>query len=126
MAHFVLLIAGSQVPYRLRWKEDLAKLHPFSRKLLWTYWAFTGLTIIAFGALTLFLHDEMLRGDRAALATAAFICIFWIARIVVECLYFSHRDWPPGEQFLIGHILLTSVFVFLAVVYAWVLLRGLV
>ena len=34
-AHFVILCASFQVPYRLRWKEDLRQLMPFNRKLLW-------------------------------------------------------------------------------------------
>ena len=34
-AHFVILCASFQLPYRLRWKEDLQQLMPFKRKLLW-------------------------------------------------------------------------------------------
>lgn len=104
--HFVLLIAGAQIPHRFRWKEDLAKLMPMNRKLLWTYGAFTMGTIIAFGALTLALHDELLRGDRAALGLALFIGLFWVARIVVDFTYHTHADWPKGWQFVVGHILL--------------------
>ena len=33
--HFVILTASFQVPYRLRWKEDLKQLMPLNRKLLW-------------------------------------------------------------------------------------------
>ena len=65
--HFVILFASAQVPSRLRWKQDLAQLMPFNRKLLWVQGGFTVLTIIAFGILTLALHAEMLRGDRAAM-----------------------------------------------------------
>ncbi len=66
-AHFVILFASFQVPYRLNWKTDLRQLMPFNRKLLWVQGGFTVLTIIAFGALTLALHTELLRGDRAAM-----------------------------------------------------------
>jgi hypothetical protein len=115
--HFVILIASFQVPSRLRWKEDLAQLMPFNRKLLWVQGSFTVLTIIAFGTLTLILHKELLRGDRAALALAAFMAIYWTARILVDAFYFSSKDWPKGKQFVIGHILLTSLFVSLAASY---------
>ena len=67
VGHFVILIASFQVPSHLRWKQDLAQLMPFNRKLLWVQGGFTVLTIIAFGTLTLALHAELLRGDRAAL-----------------------------------------------------------
>ena len=115
--HFVILIASFQVPSRLHWKEDLKQLTNFNRKLLWVQSAFTVITIIAFGTLTLVLHAELLRGDRAALGLTAFIGIYWSARILVDAFYFSHADWPQGKQFAIGHALLTVLFCFLAASY---------
>lgn len=116
-AHFLILFASFQVPYRLRWKEDLEQLMPFNKKLLWVQGGFTVLTILAFGILTLALHSELLRGDRAALSLACFIGIYWTARIVVDALYFSHADWPKGTVFVVGHVLLTLLFLFLAISY---------
>ncbi len=118
--HFLILAASFQVPSRLRWKQDLAKLLPFNRKMLWVQSGFTVLTIIAFGTLTLALHEELLHGDRAANGLACFIATYWTARILVDVFYFSHEDWPKGNQFVIGHALLTSLFVALASSY-WAL-----
>jgi hypothetical protein len=115
--HFIILFASFQVPYRLGWREDLKQLMPFNRKLLWVQSGFTVLTILAFGTLTLTLHAELLRGDRAALGLALFIGTYWTARILVDAFYFSHEDWPQGRQFALGHVLLTSLFVALAVSY---------
>jgi len=115
--HFVILIASGQVPSRLHWKQDLRSLMPFNRKLLWVQSGFTVLTIVAFGTLTLLLHAELLRGDRAAMGLACFIAAYWTARILVDAFYFSHEDWPKGRQFVVGHILLTSLFVALACSY---------
>jgi hypothetical protein len=112
--HFCVLIASFQVPYRLHWKEDLAKLTTFNRKLMWVHGGFAVYTIIAFGVMSLFLHDEILRGDRAALALASFIGLYWLLRIVVDFAYYSHRDWPPGTSFRAGHVLLNTLFVFLS------------
>jgi hypothetical protein len=117
LGHFAILIASFQVPSRLRWKEDLQKLTPFNRKLVWVYGGFTVFTILAFGILTLALRLEMWRGDRAAVALAAFIGVYWTARILVDALYFSHEDWPKGRMFVVGHAMLTSLFVFLAASY---------
>jgi alginate O-acetyltransferase complex protein AlgI len=117
IGHFCILGASFQVPGRLNWNEDLAKLTPFNRKLMWVYGGTTLLTIVAFGMLTLFLHDDILRGDRAALALAAFIAVFWTLRIVVDFTYFKHSDWPAGRQFVAGHFLLTSLFAALASTY---------
>ena len=115
--HFLILIASAQVPARLDWKNDLRLLQPFNRKLLWVQGGFTVLTIIAFGVLTLVLHTELLRGDRAALGLAAFIGLYWTSRILVDAFYFSHADWPKGRMFVVGHTLLTSLFSFLALSY---------
>ena len=116
-AHFVILFASFQVPYRLNWKKDLQQLMPFNRKLLWVQSGFTLLTIIAFGTLTLVLHRELLRGDPAALGLACFIGLYWTTRILVDFLYFSHADWPKGTAFVIGHFLLTLLFFVLAASY---------
>ena len=90
---------------------------PFNRKLLWVQSGFTVLTIVAFGMLTLVLHAELLRGDRAAMGLAAFIGVYWTVRVSVDAIYFSHADWPKGKQFAIGHALLTILFCFLVVSY---------
>ncbi len=116
-AHFVILFASFQVPYRLNWKADLQQLMPFNRKLLWVQSGFTLLTIIAFGTLTLVLHRELLRGDPAALGLACFIGLYWTTRILVDFLYFSHADWPKGTAFVVGHFLLTLLFFVLAASY---------
>jgi hypothetical protein len=114
IGHFCVLIASFQVPARLGWKEDLQKLTSFNRKLMWVHGGFAVLTIIAFGTLTLALHAEMVRGDRAALGLALFIGVYWALRIAVDFIYYDHKDWPRGGIFIIGHILLTSLFAYLA------------
>jgi alginate O-acetyltransferase complex protein AlgI len=115
--HFCVLIASFQVPYRLRWREDLAGLTPFNRKLMWVHGGFAVYTIAAFGVLSLILHGELMRGERAALALAFFIGCYWLLRIIVDFAYYSHQDWPAGAAFRIGHVLLTSLFVFLSASY---------
>ena len=114
LGHFCVLIASFQVPAKLGWKEDLRKLTPFNRKLMWVHGGFAVLTIISFGALTLALHSEMLRGDRAGLGLALFIGVYWAARIAVDFLYYQHSDWPAGGVFVVGHVLLSMLFAFLA------------
>ena len=121
--HFCVLIASFQVPGRLGWKGDLAKLTSFNRKLMWVHGGFAIYTIFSFGVLTLLLHDEMLRGQRAGLALAAFIGLYWLLRVVVDFTYYKHADWPEGRVFIVGHVLLILLFVFLSVTYLGVAVR---
>lgn len=115
--HFCILGASFQVPHRLNWKEDLAKLTPFNRKLMWVYGTFTVGMIVSFGVLTFALHNEMLQGDRAAMGLACLIGGFWTARLLVDFFYFRHEDWPKGRFFVVGHFMLTGLFTVLAGTY---------
>lgn len=117
IGHFIVLIASVQVPYRLNWREELSRLSPFNRKIMWVYGGFTVLTIVAFGVLTLVLRHEMLHGDRSALALATFIAVYWFTRLVVDFLVYDHADWPKGRGFVIGHILVDFLFFCLVAVY---------
>jgi hypothetical protein len=117
IGHGCILMASFQVPSRLKWHEDLQKLSPFNRKIMWNYGAFIVMLILAFGALTWFLHAEMMRGDRAALGLALLIGGFWSARVLVDFFYFKQEDWPRGPLFVVGHVLLTGLFIALASTY---------
>ena len=72
---------------------------------------------IAFGLLTLSLHEELLRGEPAALGLAAFIGVFWTLRLLVDFFYFTQEDWPAGRGMVLGHVLLSTLFVALAATY---------
>ena len=128
IGHFCVLFASFQVPFRLNWFTDLPKLEPFNRKLMWVHGVFAIFTIIAFGSLTFALHNELLAGEKSALAIAMFMAFYWIARIVVDLTYYDHADWPKGRSFVVGHVLLTTLFFFLAGTYTglvvWHLSRG--
>jgi len=113
----LVLMASFQVPARLRWKEELPRLSPLNRKLMWTNGSFIVLTIVAFGTLTLALHRSFINREPAAIGIASFAFTFWILRILVDCFYYKQSDWPEGEQFVIGHALLNSLFAFLALGY---------
>jgi hypothetical protein len=117
LGHLSLLAVSAQVPGRLRWREELTRISPFNRKLLWVYGGFVVLTYLAFAALTAALHDDLLAGDRAALGLATFIGVYWTARLVVEFTVFHSRDWPPGRLIAVGHALLNCLFLFLAITY---------
>ena len=116
--HFLVLGASFQVPKQLDWHTDLDSLDSLNRKLMWTYGGFIVLMIVAFGVLTVLFHDQFVAGTPVALGLCATIAIFWSARILVDTFYFSHDDWPDGIEFVVGHALLTSLFLLLVLIYA--------
>ncbi len=116
--NFLTMVAGVQVPARLNWKEELAKLTIFNRKVIMNYYFYVGGIIACWGLLTIILHDDFLQGNRIAGILATIMTIFWGARVLVDILYFKHKDWPQGTDVVIGHALLTTLFVFLTAAYA--------
>jgi len=112
-----VLLASFQVPSALGWKEELPRLRPFNRKLMWVYGSFIVFTIIGFGMMTLLLRNSFLKGETAAVALALFITLFWILRIVTDYFYFDKNDWPKGVLYEVGHSMLNSLFVFLILSY---------
>jgi len=118
--HLLVLGASYQVPDELEWKEDLESLKPLNRNLIWTYGGFIVLTIVSFGVLTAVFHGEFVSGSPVALGLRVFIAAFWTARILVDSFYFSHDDWPEGVKYVVGHTMVTSLFLLLVGIYAGV------
>ena len=121
-----VLMASAQVPKRLNWAEELARLSPFNRKLMWTYGMFIVATVVAFAVLTLTLRDSFLKGERAAVGLAIFMSFFWCLRLGFDTFYYKSEDWPKGEDLQVGHALLNALFVFLVLAYATVAVWGIV
>lgn len=118
--NFVTICAGSQVPFRLNWKDEFANLTPFTRKIIWTYYAYTGATIVTWGTVTILLHEQLLNGEKTALIFAVIIGIFWSARVLIDIFSFGHKGWPAGADMRIGHALLFFLFCALAATYTTV------
>lgn len=117
LGHFILPIVSIQIPARLGWREELPKMEIRNRKLYLVATAYIVITYLGFGVLTVVLHDEMLRGDRSALALSVFIGIFWLVRVIVDFTWFGPSMYPKGRRFLIGHFVLTGLFICLTGTY---------
>jgi hypothetical protein len=118
VGHFVVLLASVQVPGRLGWREDIAKLTRFNQKIFWVYGLFILFCVVGFGVLTLLFREDLVqRAHPLARALSAFIAAFWTIRILTDLFWYDHRDWPPGNAMVTGHALLTTLFCALAGTY---------
>ena len=71
-----ILVASAMTPRVLNWRQNLAGLHPFLRRLFWVYGCFIVLVIVAFATLT-FLHaDAMVAGEPVARSLCGFSRVF--------------------------------------------------
>jgi hypothetical protein len=119
LLHFAILAASASVPKGLNWRENLAPLHPFLRRLFWVYGVFIVIIIISFGTLTLAHASNMANGEPVAKSLCAFIAIFWAARLVVQLFVFDARPFLTNWFYKTGYQALTLVFTYFAVVYGY-------
>gem|GEM_PF-342903 len=112
LGHFLILVASFQVPKRLNWKEEFSSLGRFNRKIFWTYGGYIVFCIISFGIVNLLNVEGLIEVNKSSLFIALFISLFWTVRVIVDFSYFKHTDWPPGDEFIIGHTCLTALFSF--------------
>src|SRR4051794_24733918 len=89
VCHFGILIASALVPQVLDWRTELAKVSHLLRQLVWVHGTFIVLTIMGFGALTLFASHELATGTRLARAMCAFIAVFWLIRLMLQFRFFD-------------------------------------
>ena len=123
LGHFAILIASFLVPHALDWKKHLAPLPPFLRTLFWVYGAFIVLTIAALGTLTLLHAREIAAGDPVARSLAAFIAIFWSARLGVQFFVFDATEFLTTRWRTLGYHTLTLGFVALVSVYVFAIFK---
>jgi hypothetical protein len=119
LMHFAILSASASVPRVFDWRKNLAGLPPFLRRLFWVYGAFIVLVIVAFGTLTLRHAGAMAAGEPVARSLAAFIAIFWLARLLVQWFVFDPRPFLTSPLLAAGYHALTLAFLYLAVAYGW-------
>ncbi|MBX0288274.1 membrane bound O-acyl transferase family-domain-containing protein [Halomicroarcula sp. F28] len=118
VGHFMILGASFQVPEELDWETDLAQLKPLNRKVMWTYGGYIVMMIVSFGVMTALFHEQLAAGTPVALGLAGLIVLFWTVRVLVDFFYYDHEDWPDGVYYVVGHTMLTSLFLLLIAVYA--------
>lgn len=122
-AQILVLAASFQVPSRLGWREELPRLRPLNRKLMWTYGGFIVHTIVTWGVLTFALRGEIVGRTPVGLAISLAIFLFWAMRLAVDTFYFRSEDWPQGPFMQIGHAMLNALFTFIVggygILIAW-------
>lgn len=117
VGHFGILTASALVPRVLDWKTALKPLPPFLRTLFWVYGVFIVLTIMGLGTLTLFHAPAMAEGEPVARGLAAFIAVFWGARLVVQLFVFDATPYLTTTWLRLGDHVLTVVFIFFTTVF---------
>jgi len=119
VCHFGILGASALVPRVLAWREELAKLRPLCRHLVWTHGAFIVLVIVAFGVLSVVAAPDLADGSRLARLMCGFVAAFWLARLAIQLFLFDATPFLTNRWLKLGYHGLTAVFTYLGAVYAY-------
>lgn len=120
IGQLALALGSSVVPRLLRWHEDTARLRPLTRRVFWTYAGYIWVTNICMGALSVLAPEWLVDGSPLARALAAYIGLYWGARLLIQFVYFDRADGPTGLKFVVAESALVGLFVFLTAVYGYV------
>ena len=119
LCHFGILTASALVPRVLSWRNELRKLQPLSRHLVWTHGVFIVLVILAFGLISVVASHDLAGGSRLARLVCGFIATFWLARLAIQLFLFDPTPYLTSRWLRLGYHGLTAVFTYLGVVYAY-------
>src|SRR4051812_10790731 len=124
LLHLGLLWAGASMPRAVNLRIHLSTLPPFIRRLFFVYFSFIGLTIAGFGSLTFFFARAMAEGEPLARALCGLLTVFWTLRLIVATFIFDLRPYLTSVYRRAGYHLLNLVFIYLQVVYAIAVWKG--
>jgi len=122
--HVGLISAGALMPGVVDLRRHLAVLPEFIRRLVWVYYTFIGVSLVAFGSITFFGAHELASGSPLARAFAGFLCVFWTARLGVATFVFDLRPYLTNRWRWLGYQATNMVFAALPLIYGWTALRG--
>ena len=112
-----LVLCSLAIPRILHWRDDVAQLQPLTRQVFWTYAAYILCINLSFGLISTFAPRLLVDGSVLAGLLDAFICVYWMARVLIQFFYFDRTDAPQGVIFKLGEMALVTLFIYLTGVY---------
>jgi hypothetical protein len=125
----LLLLAALNlyVPRRFGWAAELQRLSLFTRQVFVVHAGFIVLTLVLFGLLSLALADELLEPSSLARAVLAGLTLFWLARLLVQWLFYDRSLWRGKTLETSVHVTFTLVWLYFTATYSaalWLNLTG--
>ena len=113
-----LVVVNVFVPWRFRWRDELARLSLLNRQIFEAHTIFLVLTLALFSALLLTSSDALLEPTRLSRAILIGLTIFWALRMVMQWAFYSPVIWR-GHQFnTVMHCVFSAVWVYVTTVFA--------
>ncbi len=118
-----LIIAAANffLPKKLCYAENLAKVAPIIRQVFIIHSIYIVMMLVFFGTLCFAFAPELAGDSRLGTFLSAFLAWFWLPRVFIQLFYYDAR---LRRQNLPVHILFTTIFAYLAAVFTFAALKG--
>jgi hypothetical protein len=89
--HAGIIAANVPLPGRLRVRERLAGVPRFIRQIFYVHWIYIVIVLGMFTGLCFGFAPELAGGSALGWFLSAFLCAFWLLRIVLQIVYYDHE-----------------------------------
>ena len=122
LAQILLALIHPLIGWRLRWKQESARMSALTAQVFWVHTYFLVLTLILFGLLSLLLSHELLAPAPLARALLLGLTLFWGARLYAQHFVYRAEHWRGHRLNTTAHALFSLLWAYLTLVYAAALL----
>lgn len=122
VVQLVIASANIVLPGKLRYRENIAKLSPIIRQVFIVHAVYIALVLVFFGVLCLLFAGELADASALGRFLSGFLAVFWLLRVAIQLFYYDPQ--LKRENFAV-HLVFTTAFVYLAVVFAVAAFGGL-
>ncbi len=113
-----VLVASALVPIRLKWRDEFQPLPRLHRQMYWVYGGYVVLAIISLGLISVFNSQELASGTGIARGFCGYVAVFWGIRLSLQGIL-DVREQLSTCWLKLGYSLLTVLFTYFTLVFAW-------
>lgn len=118
VGQLAVLIASALVPFRLKWRDEFQSLSRLHRQMYWVYGGYVVLAIISLGLISILNAHELASGSSLARGVCGYVAVFWGIRLSLQWVL-DVKEHLSTWWLKLGYRLLTLLFAYFTVVYAW-------
>jgi len=119
LGQIALALASLSLPRMLGWREQIARLEPFTGRVFWVYATYILGTNLCLGCLTALAPDLLLDRSPLARTVAGYATVYWGARFVIQ--FWFRGVTPKGRWYALADLAVTLAIAFWAASYGAIL-----
>lgn len=116
LLHFLIASTNFFAASLFRYRENMARVHPFVREVFWVQNVYIVFTTLFFGAICLFLPHELANASLLSRALSGFLCLFWGGRLFIQLRVY---DAATKRRFSLVNWGFILALTYLTLVFGW-------